>query len=89
MFKEDYRENISEKLKKYDRPDFPHGCIKEKTCLSIDLEVQEIEHFFRCLAIENILERLPCRPGEMRNDRYTPSEYACEPESYQPTIKQP
>ena len=51
---------MSEKFRKYDRPDFPHRCIKEKPCLSIDLEVQEIERFFRCLAIENIIERLAC-----------------------------
>ena len=54
---------MSKKFRKYDRPDFPHRCIKEKPCLSIDLEVQEIERFFRCLAIENIIERLACCPS--------------------------
>ena len=37
--------------------------MKEKPCLSIDLEVQEIERFYRCLAIENIIGRLACCPG--------------------------
>ena len=36
LFKEEYAK-ISEKFRKYDRPDFPHRCIKEKPCLSIDL----------------------------------------------------
>ena len=57
-------DEISERFREYDRPDFPHGCIKEKPCLSIDLDVQEIERLFRCLAIENILERLHCFLGD-------------------------
>ena len=56
---------MSEKFRKYDRPAFPHRCIKEKPCLSIDLEVQEIERSFRCLAIENIIERLVCFPSDI------------------------
>ena len=39
-------EKISEKFRKYDSPDFPHGCIKEKACWSIQLVVLEIERFF-------------------------------------------